>query len=311
MFTGCYSLQTIPLLDTSLGTNFGYMFNGCYSLQTIPLLNTSKGTIFSNMFQNCNSLQTIPLLDTSLGTIFSNMFQNCYSLQTIPLLDTSKGTNFGNMFNGCYSLGKSDILNTIYSISYSYCKLSATELNNIFNNLATRYSGSAQTITISYNWGNILISKSSITSNANSTTIPITDTSSLSTGMEVYGTYITGTRTVTFNSTANITYTNHQLLEGTTVSFTSTVAGFTMNVIYYVVSVTTNTFQLSATSGGTAITATASTTGVMRVYPKIVTINTNTSIILDVPAAASGSNTMTASELSRSVALHKGWTISG
>jgi len=104
MFYYCYSLTTIPELDTSSGTNFGSMFYYCYSLTTIPELDTSSGTDFSNMFYGCYSLQTIPLLDTSSGENFSNMFQSCSSLTTIPALNTSIGENFSYMFSSCHSL---------------------------------------------------------------------------------------------------------------------------------------------------------------------------------------------------------------
>lgn len=40
-------------------TSFSYMFNYCFSLQTIPQLDTSSGTSFSSMFYNCCSLQYI------------------------------------------------------------------------------------------------------------------------------------------------------------------------------------------------------------------------------------------------------------
>ena len=57
LFFGCYALQSVPALDTALGTNFSAMFYGCYALQTVPALDTALGTNFSNMFQNCSSLQ--------------------------------------------------------------------------------------------------------------------------------------------------------------------------------------------------------------------------------------------------------------
>lgn len=104
MFRICYSLQTIPLLNTSNVTNMSNMFSSCSSLQTIPLLDTSSVTNMSQMFYECRSLQTIPLLDTSSVTDMIFMFYSCSSLQTIPLLDTSKVPNMNQMFNYCYSL---------------------------------------------------------------------------------------------------------------------------------------------------------------------------------------------------------------
>ena len=174
MFSSCYSLQTIPLLDTSSGTTFSSMFSSCHSLQTIPLLDTSSGTTFSSMFSSCYSLQTIPLLDTSLGTSFSYMFGSCYSLQTIPQLNTSLGTDFGFMFSTCRSLQTIPQLNTssgtTFSSMFSNCstlefieilnlsksiglnnssKYSRdTLMNGVINNLVDLTGGASQTLTL-------------------------------------------------------------------------------------------------------------------------------------------------------------------
>ena len=72
-------LETVEIVSNI--SNASYLFFGCSSLQTVPALDTALGTNFSNMFQNCYALQTVPALDTALGTNFSNMFQNCYALQ--------------------------------------------------------------------------------------------------------------------------------------------------------------------------------------------------------------------------------------
>jgi len=142
-------LEQVTLLDNAV-TTFSYMFSACYSLQSIPLLDTSAGTTFSGMFQSCSSLQSIPLLDTSAGTNFSYMFQSCSSLQSIPLLDTSAGTNFTNMFQSCSSLSQAALSGTKVSISYINCKLSADALNTIYTNLATV---TGKTIVVTGNWG--------------------------------------------------------------------------------------------------------------------------------------------------------------
>ena len=57
------------------------------------------------------------------------------------------------------------------------------------------------------------------------------------------------------NTLSNITWTSHPLIVGDRVSFATTQAGFTADVIYYVIEVATDTFKLSTTSGGTAIVA--------------------------------------------------------
>jgi len=150
MFRYCSSLQSIPLLDTSAGTSFSSMFFNCYSLQAIPLLDTSACTNFSYMFYYCSSLQSIPLLDTSAGTSFYRMFSYCYSLQGIPLLDTSASTNLSDMFYSCSSLQVGAMSGTALSIKYHSAYLTTGAIVDIFNGLA---SVSGQTITITGNIG--------------------------------------------------------------------------------------------------------------------------------------------------------------
>ncbi len=150
MFSGCYSLTSIPLLNTAAGTNFSSMFSSCLSLVSIPLLNTAAGTNFSSMFSSCYSLTSIPLLNTAAGTNFSSMFSSCYSLTSIPLLNTAAGTTFTSMFNLCPSISRGTLNGTAQIISYSACKLSGAALDEIYTNLATVVG---KTITVSGNWG--------------------------------------------------------------------------------------------------------------------------------------------------------------
>ena len=132
-------------------TSFAAMFQFCYSLQSVPLFNTTNGTNFTNMFYGCYSLQTVPALNTAAGTDFTYMFQNCSSLQQVPALNTAAGTNFTAMFQYCSSLQQSDITGTTYTISYASANLSAAALNNIYTKLGT--AAGAQTITVTGNWG--------------------------------------------------------------------------------------------------------------------------------------------------------------
>jgi surface protein len=101
---GCSSLQSVPLFDTSSGTAFGNFLIGCSSLQSVPLFDTSSGTNFSGFLRNCSSLQSVPLFDASSVTTFANFLQGCSSLQSVPLFDTSSVTNFANFLQGCFSL---------------------------------------------------------------------------------------------------------------------------------------------------------------------------------------------------------------
>ena len=130
MFSNCNNLTTIPQLDTSGGTDFSYMFLSCSMLKSIPLIDTSKNTNFKEMFRGCSNLTTIPQLDTSNGTVFSDMFYTCSSLTTIPQLDVSNGTEFGSMFNSCSKLTTIPQLDTSNGTSFSYmfsgCKVLTT-----------------------------------------------------------------------------------------------------------------------------------------------------------------------------------------
>lgn len=94
-------------------TSFSSMFSGCYSLQTIPLLDTSSGTDFSSMFSGCHSLQTIPELDTSKGTNFSSMFYNCSSLQYIRVGNDPKSHQYNSSvsLNASQYLAKESVIN--------------------------------------------------------------------------------------------------------------------------------------------------------------------------------------------------------
>ena len=121
-FANCYSLPSIPLLDTSNVTNMNSMCSGCKSLSSFPSLNTSKVVDMGNMFQGCSNLSSIPLLDTSNVRNMASMFSildygitagviPC-GITTIPSLDTSNVTNMNSMFLGCTKLKTVPSLNT-------------------------------------------------------------------------------------------------------------------------------------------------------------------------------------------------------
>jgi len=88
----------------------------------------------------------------------------------------------------------------------------------------------------------------------------------------VYGFYkatvfnSSGLNTVTAATSPNLTFTNHGLQVGDDIVFGRIGAGVTwsatpaLNTLYYIIAVTTNTFQFSATSGGSAITWTGTFT---------------------------------------------------
>ena len=98
------NVKTIPLIDTSSGTNFASMFQGCKKLETVPLLDTSKALTFLNMFNGCALLKSLPSFNTAKLTNSFGMVRECTSLTSFKGIDTSKVTNMNGMFYGCTSL---------------------------------------------------------------------------------------------------------------------------------------------------------------------------------------------------------------
>ena len=143
----------------------------------------------------------------------------------------------------------------------------------------------------------------------------LSDTSNLLAGMELTCSGLNTGRVNTFvASSSTVDITTHGIPNGTMLRFTTitTTTGVVLNTLYYVINSTLNNFQVSATLNGSALTLSNNGSGVFVVYPKIVSINTNVSIITDIPASVtSGFNTLTASVLKRSLAYLKGWTVTG
>ena len=98
-------IKAIPpiTVDRSL-TEISSMFSGCKSLETVPLFDTSHVTHMQNMFDYCRRLKTVPLFDTSNVTNMNQMFDSCYALTTVPAFDVSKVTNMGSIFVFCSKL---------------------------------------------------------------------------------------------------------------------------------------------------------------------------------------------------------------
>lgn len=152
MFSNCTRLTTVPLLDTSKSLGFASMFSSCKRLRTVPLFNTSKATNFSQMFISCEQLRTVPLFDMHLATNATNMFFQCLFLEKVPALDFSIiNTSYGSLFSSCQNLAMMDARGMKLSVSITNARLSATELNRIYTNLASGVT--AQTITVTGNYG--------------------------------------------------------------------------------------------------------------------------------------------------------------
>lgn len=336
MFNGCSCLVSVPLFNTASVTGMNGMFNACSSLANVPLFNTASVTNMASMFQSCSSISTVPLFNMANATTIDSMFQICPSLTNAPLFNTAAATSMNNMFNSCSSLttipainvGAATTLGTFAAggniswvdttninatISFANQKLSKAALDHIFTNLLRRTAST--TLTIGGNYGaDTAISKTSCGTTAGSKVVTQANTASLAVGMRVLGVGVTDAVAVTFQDSGDtVTRTAHGLDNGTIVSFSSitSTTGILTWTQYYVINATTDTFQLAATSGGSAIALTTNGSGNM-LYPAYITnITTNTSFEMSAPASATGTVTLTARILDTFPAIAKGWTVSG
>ncbi len=317
MFSYCDSLQSIPLLNTSKVTNMYQMFYNCYSLKQVPLIDVSKITTTGAqyMFSNCSSLVSLPDFNYSLITDMQYMFSSCTNLIKTPSFDANNITAFTGSFDTNYSLSIFNITNIKYTVSLTNCKLSRTQLETFFANLGTAAAGATRTLNCTNNWGVGTVSSIVSTTTAGSTTVTMTNTGSLSVGMQVIGTNtaITTGRAVTFTDAGDlVNLTAHGLSDGDEVSFSviTTTTGIVINTIYFVVNQTTDNFQLAATAGGPALPLTSNGSGTIRYNSTIVSIVPNTSVTMSRPMAASGSTTLSFRLLQTYKALLKGFTVS-
>ena len=153
MFGGCSALQSVPLFNTSSVTSMSTMFFNCFALQSVPLFNTSSVTSMSNMFFNCFALQSVPLFITSSVTSMASMFQSCISLQSVPALNCSNATAITLFALSCNGLKRCQATGLKGTVSFASCTLGATELNEIYTNLADLTALPTQTITVTNNYG--------------------------------------------------------------------------------------------------------------------------------------------------------------
>lgn len=343
MFNGCISLEYIPRLSFRVCTSLDNTFRNCSRLSTVPNFDISGVRSMVNTFLNCTSLRSISLYwawwTSAIGGVdaFTSAFQGCTSLKSIFF--TVDAGSLASAFNGCTNLryvsgvnmarGSStpsfltnifancpnfsdfEIVSPQASHSIANCKLSKQALNKWFEN-ATAAFGSP-TMTISNNWGNLAYPKT-ISSTAQSNILTCSNTSLLASGMSMTGTgaSIGGCVVVSDITADTITLNNHGLISGTRLSFSSlgTTTGFTANRVVYPINITTNTFQISSTSGGSATNLTGSNSNMTMRYDTFISNITPSSIILDLPACSSiTSGTWTFRNINPYKALHQNWGI--
>lgn len=331
MFTGCTTLKSVPAFNpTSVLKN--YMFDGCTSLKTVPQVSNGAQFMFRNctslesvsfsslspsvnsLLSGCSSLQSVTFPNNYSPSLFTAVFNNCVSLPAV----TFSGSGFENQifttFSSCSSLASVTIPNLKYSVTLSSCKLSKTALEELFESLGK--AAGAQTVTITSNPGAASTSANIVTfAGSTSCTMSAGITSLLSAGMELIGSGISTAVAVTFQDSGDtVTRSSHGLSNDTAVSFPSitSTTGISSYTRYYVVNATTNTFQISDTIGGNAKTLTTNGSGTMIYSTVITSVDSLTTFTISIPASASSASVVVnASLLKRSIAMLKGWTVSG
>ena len=324
-FQGCTSLSEINALFSATITSTQGAFDNCRSLKVLPaatITSTLQGgsTATEGMFQYCGEIEYIPATYSfSSGNQCSLFFRNCSKLKEIPSnfnMSSHTTLTLSTPFNAMYNLERFAGIPPRNNFTLASPKLSLTAVTELLNNLV--YHSTARTVTIGACLGttgdNAAITRTSgITSG--STTITQANTTGLSVGMLVTGTGVSTARAVTFQDTGDtVTLTNHGLTNGKIVSFSTitTTTGISVYTRYYVVNATTNTFQVSDTSGGAARTLTSNGSGNMLVGTYITAITPNTSVTVDIPATATNASaSLTYRALDTFIATSKNWTVSG
>jgi hypothetical protein len=347
MFTTCYSLQSVNVSGMTAVTTATSMFNACTSLQSVNVSGMTAVTTATNMFTSCYSLQSVNVSGMTAVTTATSMFTSCYSLSTVTMTSFASAAASllaDTMFSGCEQMinillptakvtklgmaGATGLLDKLATISFnaastfsgtspqldvSYCTLTAAQLNTIFGQLPNNL---AKTVNITGCTGETLVTLSGTTV-LGSTTVTMASTAGLSTGMEMTGTGINTAQAVTTTvSTSVVNLTAHGIPNGTLVYFPTlnNTTGITVNTPYFVVNAATNTFQVSLTSGGAAITfgGTNATSATVFYGNTIQAISPNVSVTLLIPASSANVGESTVSSVClHSLAAGKGWTITG
>jgi surface protein len=340
MFAGCSNLVSVPSFNTSSVTDMSSMFNGCLSIEKIPTFDTVSVVNMSSMFTNCNSLVELidsnfsawrngalpfspPLFNTSSVTNMQNMFNGCLSLKTVAFtIDVGTGaftSKFAGIFASCPNLSLTVLKLAKYSLSLAGCNMSKESLENTMSELGT-IGAAGQILTISNNPGSptpISINTTvDISIPAGSTTISLQNVVGLETGMQFTGngSPLTTGRAVTLTDAGDIvTLTSHGLENGDTVSFSSitTTTGIVINKMYTVINKTTDTFQLDENGSLTPVNLVSNGNGTIR-YASLITAIVGNSITVSRPTAQIPVNTtLSFRQLATSIAIHKGWSVTG
>jgi hypothetical protein len=118
------------IFDYSSIIDFSFIFSDCFDLVELPLLDTSNVSNMKNAFSNCSNLKFIPLLDTSNVTDFFKVFWNCSSLEHIPNFSTKKSTNLNYALCYCILLPIHEKIKFYFDDFTSQAYLNSSKINS-------------------------------------------------------------------------------------------------------------------------------------------------------------------------------------
>jgi len=338
MFYGCIA-NSYPLYNLANCTDFSYMHYGNTNLIEATFYNTVKGISFIQMYYGCSNLEYAPAYDlhaaTNITAMFqltlirkmpafvfynsinaNNIFYQAFGLREVPSIDGALTNNTANGYGGNTSLYKWRMYGFKDSQTFTNCSFSKTELELIFTNAGIAQNNTKY-IDVAGNYGAVAaVSKTACGTTSGSDVVTQSNTSSLAVGMLVTGIGIDEAKAVTFQDTGDtVTRVAHGLVNGNTIVFNTIVSttGIVINTRYFVVSATADTFKVSASHNGTALLLTTNGSGTMTTTygSHILSIVPNVSFTLDKPASATGSVTLSCRVLDTSIAILKGWSITG
>ena len=114
LYSHCYNLKEVPVIDPSGCTDIRSAFYRCYELRKFGGFKQFKNklTYSSNAFNECFSLEEFPsgfMVDyNSIGTYADAEMYNCWNLKSIPDIDMSGFTqyhaNYDNFFTNCENI---------------------------------------------------------------------------------------------------------------------------------------------------------------------------------------------------------------
>lgn len=78
IYNQCFCIEDVDL-EVNKANRVNNLFTRCYLLKTIPLIDTSTSTHFEGMMNNCRNVETIPDYDVSSAVTVQGMCQNMYN----------------------------------------------------------------------------------------------------------------------------------------------------------------------------------------------------------------------------------------